>query len=106
MYLRFYILSKQVEHYLRHRLNLCLFGSTKRLYKVVDERLADNEWLNGDSYSIADMAVWPWAARHDWQTVDLNDYPNVAKWYTKIANRPATQAGWNVPVTEQKIPMP
>lgn len=81
-------------------------AETKRLYKVMDERLADNEWLNGDSYSIADMAVWPWAARHDWQTVDLNDYPNVAKWYTKIANRPATQAGWNVPATEQKIPMP
>ena len=102
----------QAHHFVKYNPDKSEYASarylleTKRLYKVVDERLADNEWLNGDSYSIADMAVWPWAARHDWQTVDLNDYPNVAKWYTKIANRPATQTGWNVPVTEQKIPMP
>ena len=78
----------------------------KRLYKVIDERLVNNEWLNGDSYSIADMAIWPWVARYDWQTIDLNDYPNVVHWYIAIANRPATQAGWNNPKTEQKIPMP
>ncbi|MDE0993194.1 MAG: glutathione S-transferase N-terminal domain-containing protein [Rhodospirillales bacterium] len=102
----------QAHHFVKYNPDKSEYASarylleTKRLYKVIDERLADNEWLNGDSYSIADMAVWPWAARHDWQTVDLNDYSNVAKWYTKIANRPATQAGWNVPVTEQKIPMP
>ena len=102
----------QAHHFVKYNPDKSEYASarylleTKRLYKVIDERLADNEWLNGDSYSIADMAVWPWAARHDWQTVDLNDYSYVAKWYTKIANRPATQAGWNVPVTEQKIPMP
>ncbi len=81
-------------------------NETKRLYKVMDERLANNEWLNGDSYSIADIATWPWIARHDWQTVSLKDYPNVARWYTAIAERPATQRGWNVPATDQKIPMP
>jgi GST-like protein len=102
----------QAHHFVKYNPDKSEYASvrylaeTKRLYKVMDGRLANNEWLNGDSYSIADMAIWPWAARHDWQTVDLNDYPNVAHWYTKIANRPATRAGWNVPETEQKIPMP
>ena len=102
----------QVHHFVKFNADKSEYASerylneAKRLYKVMDERLADNEWLNGDGYSIADMAVWPWAARHDWQTIDLNDYPNVARWYTAIANRPATQAGWNNPPTDQKIPMP
>jgi len=102
----------QAHHFVKYNPDKSEYASTrylaetKRLYKVMDGRLANNEWLNGDSYSIADMAIWPWAARHDWQTVDLNDYPNVARWYTNIANRPATLAGWNVPETEQKIPMP
>ena len=102
----------QAHHFVKYNPDKSEYASerylneAKRLYKVMDERLANNEWLNGNSYSIADMAVWPWAARHDWQTIDLNDYPNVARWYTAIANRPAVQRGWNVPETEQKIPMP
>ena len=102
----------QAHHFVKYNSDKSEYASarylaeTKRLYKVMDERLTSHEWLNGDNYSIADMAIWPWAARHDWQTVNLNDYPNVARWYTNIANRPATQAGWNVPETEQKIPMP
>ena len=102
----------QTHHFVKYNPDKSEYASerylaeTKRLYKVMDERLANNEWLNGDGYSIADMAIWPWAARHDWQTVDLNDYPNVARWYINIANRPATLVGWNVPETEQKIPMP
>jgi GST-like protein len=102
----------QAHHFVKYNPDKSEYASarylaeTKRLYKVMDERLANNEWLNGDGYSIADMAIWPWAARHDWQTVDLNDYPNVARWYINIANRPATLVGWNVPETEQKIPMP
>ena len=102
----------QAHHFVKYNPDKSEYASarylaeTKRLYTVMDGRLANNVWLNGDSYSIADMAIWPWAARHDWQTVNLNDYPNVARWYTNIANRPATLAGWNVPETEQKIPMP
>jgi GST-like protein len=102
----------QTHHFVKYNPDKSEYASerylaeTKRLYKVMDERLANNEWLNGESYSIADMAIWPWAARHDWQTIDLNDYPNVAHWYINIANRPATLIGWNVPKTEQKIPMP
>ena len=81
-------------------------NEAKRLYGVMDKRLTNNEWLNGHSYSIADIAVWPWTARHDWQTVDLNDYPHVARWYAAMCERPAVQKGWNIPPTDQKIPMP
>jgi len=102
----------QVHHYTKYNPDVAPYAEEryltegKRLYRVFDERLADNEYLNGIDYSIADMATWPWIARHDWQTIDLNEYPNVARWYTAIANRPAVQKGWDVPPSDQKIPMP
>lgn len=102
----------QVHHFVKYNPDASEYASdrflteAKRLYTVMDTRLADNEYLNGEGYSIADIAVWPWIARHDWQTINLNDYPNVARWYTAIASRPAVQKGWNVPASDQKIPMP
>ena len=69
-------------------------------------QLAGREFLAGDFYSIADIATWPWVARFDWQTVDLADYPNVARWYVAIAERPAVQRGWRVPENDQPLPMP
>ena len=81
-------------------------NETKRLYGVMNEKLGKTAYLAGDEYTIADIAVWPWTARHDWQTVDLNDYPNVRRWYLDIVERPATRKGWNVPANEQEIPMP
>ena len=76
-----------------------------RLYGVLDRRLAEAEYLAG-SYSIADMATWPWVSRFEWQTVDLKAYPNVKRWYVAIANRPAVQKGYHVPKKVQDIPMP
>ena len=67
-----------------------------RLYGVLDRRLADKEFMCGD-YSIADMATFPWAARHEWHGIDLKDYPNVLRWYREIAARPAVQKGYGVP---------
>ena len=72
----------------------------------MNKRLADRDWFVGGAYSIVDIAIFPWIARHDWQTVDLNDYPNVAKWYLTIAERSAVKAGWNVPENDQVMPMP
>ena len=66
-----------------------------RLYKVMDERLSDREYLAGE-YSIADMAAWPWVYRHDWQEQDLNDFPGLKKWFEKIAIRPAVVKGASV----------
>ncbi len=80
-------------------------NENKRLYGVLDKRLADHEYLV-DEYSVADMAIWPWISRFDWQTMDLNDYPNLNRWYLAIAERPAVQRGYHVPKKVQEIPMP
>ena len=81
-------------------------AETRRLYGVMDRKLAKTAYLACNEYTIADMAVWPWVARFDWQTVDLNEYPNVRRWYLEIVERPATRKGWNVPENDQEIPMP
>ena len=77
-----------------------------RLYGVMDNHLSDRNYFLGANYSIVDIAIFPWIGRHDWQTVNLNDYPNVAKWYVNLAGRPAVQRGWNVPENDQVMPMP
>lgn len=77
----------------------------QRLYGVLDRRLEGREFV-ADDYTIADIAIWPWMARFDWQDVDLNAFPNVKRWYTAIAQRPAVQRGYHVPEYVQDIPMP
>lgn len=77
----------------------------RRLYAVLDGRLKDHEYLV-DEYSIADVATWPWISRFDYQTMDLNNYPNLKRWYVAIASRPAVQRGYHVPTKVQNIPMP
>ncbi|MEE4346240.1 MAG: glutathione S-transferase N-terminal domain-containing protein [Paracoccaceae bacterium] len=77
----------------------------QRLYGVLDRQLADHEHVAGD-YSIADMAIFPWAARHDWHEVDLTAFPNVLRWYRALAERPAVQRGYQVPTDVGPIPMP
>ncbi|MDF2096203.1 glutathione S-transferase family protein [Aquibaculum arenosum] len=72
-------------------------NETRRLYGVLDKRLGEAEWLAGDSYSMADIATFPWAGRHEWQQVDLADFPNVKRWFDAIAARPAVQRGRVVP---------
>ena len=61
---------------------------TKRLYKVLDHRLADREYLAGD-YSIADIATWPWVTLHGWAGVDIDDLPNLERWIQRVGDRPA-----------------
>lgn len=83
------------------------FGTeAARLYGVLDRRLADNPYVAGTSLTIADFAIWPWAARYEWQRIDLTEFPNVKRWYTDLAGREGFQAGFNVPPTDQKIPQP
>lgn len=62
--------------------------------------------MSPHDYSIADISIWPWISRFQWQTVTFSDYPNVKRWYTAIAGRPAVQRGWNVPPREGNIPLP
>jgi len=67
-----------------------------RLYGVLDRRLGESEYLAG-AYSIADIATFPWIARHEWQGVALDDFPNVKRWFATISSRPAVQRGMQVP---------
>lgn len=81
------------------------FGEeTQRLYGVLDRQLMDRDFVAG-SYSIADMSIWPWVTRFEFQQVDLTEYPNVLRWYTGISSRPAVIRGHNVPIPSE-IPSP
>ena len=74
----------------------------RRLYQVLENRLIDRDYIV-DDYSIVDIANWPWISRFEFQKMDLNDYPNLKKWYLRIAERPAVQRGYGVP---QKLAIP
>lgn len=69
---------------------------TRRLYAVLDTRLGASEFVAG-GYSIADMAIFPWTARNDWQGIDFADFANVARWRAALTARPAVQRGMAVP---------
>lgn len=71
-------------------------AETRRLYGVLERRLAEAEYVAGP-YSIADMALYPWATRHEWQMIDLADFPHVKRWYDALSARPAVQKGMAVP---------
>lgn len=92
----------QVHHFLRAAKEPVPYAierytrETRRLYGVLDARLADHEYL-ADAYSIADIANYPWVARHEWHKTDLNDFPNVKRWFDAISARPAVQRGMKVP---------
>ncbi|BBK41974.1 thiol:disulfide oxidoreductase [Allostella vacuolata] len=72
-------------------------NEAKRLYGVIDKRLGEAEYLGGDEYTIADIITYPWAARHEWHAVDLDQFPNVRRWYDTVGARPAVQRGMAVP---------
>jgi len=71
---------------------------SKRIYAVMDKRLGDQKFLAGE-YSIADMACFPWIARHEWQQIDLAEFPNLKRWFDDLAARPAVAKGMAVPFT-------
>jgi GST-like protein len=68
-----------------------------RLYAVLDKRLGEAAFLAGDDYTIADIATYPWVARHDWHKTDLAAFPNVKRWFDAISARPAVARGMAVP---------
>ena len=83
------------------------FGAEiQRLYGVLDRQLAENAYLAGAQYSIADIASWPWVSRFEWHQADLHSFPNVKRWYLELAKRPAVQRGYDVPASGQAIPLP
>tara|TARA_B100000029_G_C17267486_1_gene848548 strand:- start:92 stop:721 length:630 start_codon:yes stop_codon:yes gene_type:complete len=82
------------------------FKITKKIYEDLDERLAKSEFLAGDNYTIADIATWPWLARHEWHDVGLKNYKNLTRWYTKISKREAVIKGFDFMKRGEKIPKP
>lgn len=70
---------------------------TRRLYGVLERRLAEAEYAGGADYSIADMAIYPWSTRHEWHGIDLAAFPSVRRWYDAVGARPAVQKGMTVP---------
>jgi len=80
-------------------------GENRRIYHVLDSRLAGSEFLV-DDYSVADIACWPWISRFEWQQMNLNEYPNLKRWYLEMAARPAVQRGYHIPAKANEIPMP
>jgi len=71
-------------------------NEARRLYGVLDKRLGEAGYVAGD-YSVADIAIFPWAARHEWQGIALEDFANVKRWFDAIAARPAVKKGMAVP---------
>ena len=82
------------------------FNIAKRIYKDLDEHLSGSVFLAGENYSIADIATWPWIARHEWHDVGLKNYKNLTRWYLEIADREAVVKGYNFMDKEAKIPLP
>ena len=81
-------------------------NETKRIYGVMNKQLSEREYFLDWGYSIVDIAIFPWVGRFDWQTIDLNDYEHVKRWYLQIKERPAVIKGWNIPKNDQPMPMP
>ena len=66
---------------------------TRRLWGVMDGRLAENEWMAAGEFTIADNAIFPWTMRYEWQGIALDEFPNVKRWYEAIDARPGVQRG-------------
>ena len=93
----------QAHHFMRAKKDEIPYGTerygaeAKRLYGVLEKRLSAAAYL-ADEYSIADIATYPWVARHEWHRVDLAGFPAVKRWYDTIGARPAVVRGMAVPV--------
>ena len=90
-YHSFYRFNKGKSKYGEER----YFKITKDLYKNLDDRLSVSKFLACDDYTIADIATWPWIARHEWHDIGLKKYNNLCNWYNMISERDAVVKGYN-----------
>lgn len=101
----------QAHHFLRFNRGKSEYAEKRyrdeahRLYSVLDRRLKNREFVT-DQLSIADIAIWSWTSRFEYQDVDLNDFPNVRRWYVQLAERPAFKRGYAQPADVNRIPIP
>ena len=77
-----------------------------KLYEDLDKRLSDSKFLAGENYTIADIATWPWIARHEWHDIGLKNFKNLTKWYLEISKRDAVIKGYDLMNSGSVIPKP
>ena len=82
------------------------FEITRSIYEVLEDHLSKNKYLAGENYSIADIATWPWLARHEWHDIGLKNYQNLSRWYLEIADRDAVIKGYAFMDENAVIPKP
>ena len=82
------------------------FKITKSIYIDLDERLGQSKYLAGNNYSIADIATWPWIARHEWHDIGLKNFKNLTRWYLEISKREAVIKGFDFMKRDEIIPKP
>ena len=80
------------------------FKISKRIYQELDERLSVSQFLSGNEYTIADIATFPWIARHEWHDIGLSQFKNLTRWYTEISKRKAVIKGYDLMNSGEKIP--
>ena len=80
------------------------FKIAEKIYKDLDDRLSNSEFLAGKDYTIADIATFPWIARHEWHDIGLKKFINLYRWYKEISKREAVQKGYDLLKTEETIP--
>ena len=73
-------------------------------YKELDTRLKQSKFLAGEDYTIADIATFPWIARHEWHDIGLKNYNNLSRWYSEIASRPAVIKGFDLMKSGEEVP--
>ncbi len=82
------------------------FKIASQIYNDLDERLALSKFLAGKDYTIADIATFPWIARHEWHDIGLKKFKNLTRWYEEISKRKAVQIGYDLLKKGDKIPKP
>ena len=82
------------------------FTISKSIYKALDARLSESNYLASDEYSIADIATFPWIARHNWHDIGLKNFKNLENWYTKISKRGAVIKGYKFMNEKDFPPLP
>ena len=82
------------------------FKISKRIYQELDDRLYKSKFLSGAKYTIADIATFPWIARHEWHDIGLKNYKNLTRWYLEISNREAVKKGFKFMNSDEVPPKP
>ena len=102
----------QVHHFVKFNSGKSTYAEERysaealRIYGVLNTRLGISQYVAGNDYGIADISIWPWIARFEWQNIDLNKFPNILRWYKEIASRDAVLKGYDMPSMGAAIPNP